>query len=353
MVKISACVIMRNEEKHIGDCLKSLYDQVDEIIVVDTGSEDQSVAIAKEYTEKLYFCPWTDDFSESKNFALAKTTGDWVVFLDADEYFSPNCQKNIRGIIEQYAGKQVDALQVPMTNIDIDHGNLPMDTFFSLRIFRRSQDLRYVGKIHENLLFSDGREKKIAYLQQNELLLYHTGYSAQRTKEKCQRNLLLLKKELAENPQRKFIYRYLADAYYGLSDYENAEKYARLDIRKNDNLEYEASRSYRILYEAARQLNRKEKNLKAILEDCMRRFPLLPDFYAEYAFRLYQQKKYSKALWYFLKAESLYNAYNDSREYCMLSKSMDVVYKIMAELFHRKGNELQEEAYKKKILHKI
>lgn len=83
--QISLVMIVRNESLRLAHCLESVKNQVDEIIIVDTGSSDDTLLIAKQYTEKVYSYPWNDDFSSARNYALAQVTCDWVLSLDADE----------------------------------------------------------------------------------------------------------------------------------------------------------------------------------------------------------------------------------------------------------------------------
>ena len=99
-MKISACYIVKNEEKTLGRSLESIRGQVDEIIVVDTGSEDRTMAVAKEYGAMVYQQPWEQDFAKVRNFALSKADGDWLILLDGDEYFTAETCQNIRSLLE-------------------------------------------------------------------------------------------------------------------------------------------------------------------------------------------------------------------------------------------------------------
>ena len=110
MAKISACIISFNEEKKIEDCLKSLVDIADEIIVVDSNSSDRTVEIAKKYTDKVI----TQDFLgyiEQKNFAIQHASHDWILSLDCDERLSPELQQSMLAIKENIA--QADAYKMP------------------------------------------------------------------------------------------------------------------------------------------------------------------------------------------------------------------------------------------------
>ena len=94
-MKLSACYIVKDAANALGKSLQSLRDSVDEIIVVDTGSVDASMETARQAGAKVYSYSWQDDFAAARNFALGKAGGDWIVFLDADEYLSPETADNL------------------------------------------------------------------------------------------------------------------------------------------------------------------------------------------------------------------------------------------------------------------
>ncbi|MFB5764080.1 glycosyltransferase family 2 protein [Paenibacillus medicaginis] len=87
---ISLCMIVKNEEPYLAQCLSSARSIVDEIIVVDTGSTDRSAAIASDYGAKVIHQPWDDSFSNARNRGLAEATCEWVLWLDADEVLDRN-----------------------------------------------------------------------------------------------------------------------------------------------------------------------------------------------------------------------------------------------------------------------
>lgn len=86
-IRLSQCMIVKNEEKNIQRALSWGKDIMWEQIVVDTGSTDRTVELAREMGAKIYHFSWIDDFSAAKNYAIEQAEGDWIVFLDADEYF--------------------------------------------------------------------------------------------------------------------------------------------------------------------------------------------------------------------------------------------------------------------------
>ncbi|HYF75279.1 MAG TPA: glycosyltransferase family 2 protein, partial [Candidatus Nitrosocosmicus sp.] len=83
---VSLCMIVKNEEKFLENCLKSVKDFVDEMIVVDTGSADRTVEIAKSHNARVFYFEWINDFAAARNYALDQATGEYVLVMDADEY---------------------------------------------------------------------------------------------------------------------------------------------------------------------------------------------------------------------------------------------------------------------------
>lgn len=97
---LSVAMIVKDEEHNIRRALESVKGVADEIVVVDTGSTDRTPKIVKEYTDRLYFHEWKNDFSEARNFSLKFPTCEWVLILDADEEVSEEFRKNIRDFLK-------------------------------------------------------------------------------------------------------------------------------------------------------------------------------------------------------------------------------------------------------------
>lgn len=280
-MRISACYIVRNEAAKLERSLASLEGAVDEIIVVDTGSSDDTVKIAEAHGAQVFHFPWQDDFSAARNVSLSKATGDWILVVDADEYFPEGMAKNIRPAVERY-GADADLLFFMRRELDADNGKLLLELYVP-RILRRVEGLAYEGIIHEEPRHQGADIERIAVIPPDALLMLHTGYSVSLSRAKGERNLTLLQKELASGRPRDSIYMYLAETYDGLDDEENALKYAWFDVNGGRKNLVFASRSYRILLRIlanrpeAYHERRKAANL------AVRDFPELPEFHAEYA----------------------------------------------------------------------
>ena len=151
-MKISACLIVKNEADNIGRCLDSLKGVANEIIVVDTGSTDNTKEIALTYGAKIFDYQWDNNFSNAKNFALDQATGDWIIFLDADEFFGKSTQKQLNSVLKHvHQNKALDEIVCKILNIEVQLGRIISENP-TIRIFRGKSGIKYEGAIHEQPL---------------------------------------------------------------------------------------------------------------------------------------------------------------------------------------------------------
>ncbi len=232
MIKISACTIAKNEARNIGRWVECVKPFADEIIVVDTGSTDNTKEIAVAAGAGIYDFIWCNDFAAAKNFALDKACGDWIVMLDADEYFDEPSQQKLRSFISNsHHDKKIAGFITPFLNIDVDNNNNVLSKSWQMRIFRKEKQLRFEGKIHESLQNFAPAGQARDFVVATELQFIHTGYSAALIESKLRRNLDLILKEVdeqgGEQPRQ---YGYLVDCYWGLKDYEKTIHYGLLAL---------------------------------------------------------------------------------------------------------------------------
>lgn len=308
-LKISACYIVKNEAKNLAKSIKSLKTQVNEIVVVDTGSTDNTIAVARKLGAKVYSFPWQDDFSQARNFALSKAKGDWLVLLDADEYFTANTAGNIRKIIRQ--AQQADALLIQMVNYDVDKAEI-QDYFYQLRIVRNQQGLHYEGKIHEELKLSEGKSMKFFRIPPELLEIYHTGYASSVSRQKLERNLKLLQQAVDNGQSEADLARYFCDCYLGLGDMEKCTYYGWLDVKKGRQSVNFGSRCHRVLmaYYGGRNDGESISKRRQLAEISVQQYPEVPDFWAEYSECFYQSGEYAQAITAMEKALQLMQDYH-------------------------------------------
>lgn len=151
MRTISLCMIVKNEEEVLAGCLESVRDLVDEIVIVDTGSTDQTKAIAAKYTSHIYDFDWIDDFSAARNYSFSKATSEYIMWLDADDVLLPKDQQAFRDLWGNLAG-DVDVISM-YYHTALDEKGRPLYLYRRNRIVRRSKNFRWHGAVHEYLEF--------------------------------------------------------------------------------------------------------------------------------------------------------------------------------------------------------
>ena len=291
-IKISACYIVKDAEKDLARSLASLSRHVDEIIVVDTGSSDGTIDVAKKFGAKIFNSPWQNDFATPRNVALEAATGDWIVFLDADEFFIDDTAKNLRAAVKLAQAEKVRGVFVKIVNVDADNGNKIQNTSTVMRLFANSPGVHYVGKIHEQVFVGDELLTDFIIVPAEMLTIWHTGYSEKKFRSKMERNLAALLDEFAVTDKPERIYGYLAETYNALGDATNAEKFARADVEAGTNF---FSNSIRILIEILSRDNSRADEFFKYLRVAVERYPKTPEFSAKLAEELARRGDYRAA----------------------------------------------------------
>jgi len=211
-MRISVCMIVKNEEENIERCLESIKEIADEIIIVDTGSADQTVRLAQKYTDKIFHHPWENDFSKARNLSSSYATGDWIFIIDADEEL---LTENSHLLLQAVRNKTIDAIQIQV--ISEFHQNRSESISNQTRLFRNNNYIYYEGRVHNRLV--GFKNPKIYPIR-----LIHQGYdlTPSQQKAKFQRTVSLLKKDLQDNPNNPLPYHYLSCSYLSMEMYQEA-----------------------------------------------------------------------------------------------------------------------------------
>ncbi len=220
MTNVSICIIGKNEEKNIENCLKSIPKEEFEIIYVDTGSTDKTVALAEKYTDNIFHFKWIDDFSAARNFSLQQASNDWILVLDCDESIT---ECNVLQIQQFTSSNPTDVGLIFRTNVTGEEETSNISYDLVKRLFNRKH-YHYEGTIHEQVVSNNDSEGTTKTIPLN---LYHTGYigTIEERESKALRNIELLKKALDNNPDDPYYLFQLGQSYYFLEKYEESIPY--------------------------------------------------------------------------------------------------------------------------------
>ncbi|CEH33293.1 glycosyltransferase [Romboutsia lituseburensis] len=218
---LSIVLMIKNEEKFLGKTLKAL-DKIrtkinTELIILDTGSTDKSVEIAKLYTEKIYFEKWNDNFAEMRNKSISYAKGDWILILDADEELL-ECERMI-DFFKSQLYKEYNCASVELKNINSEDGN-SYSKSLNLRLFK-NKDFRYEGAIHEQPMYKDPVYKNIAVFNHYGYLYVDEDFKY----KKLKRNEKILLKEMKKNSNNSYINFQLGKNFMAMNKKEEALYY--------------------------------------------------------------------------------------------------------------------------------
>ncbi len=213
---LSVCMIVKNESDNLGDALASFTPFADEIIVVDTGSSDNTKEIASRFTPNIYDFKWIDDFAAARNFAMSKATRSYQLWLDADDRISPENGNHINSLKQLFNGKK--GFYFLLENHQAD---APSSFCQQLRCIPLRPDLLFEGRIHEQIFPSAVRSG--LELITTDIVIRHVGYMTEEIRfAKAKRNLEILERERAAGKDHGGLYFFLALTHAPMGNREEA-----------------------------------------------------------------------------------------------------------------------------------
>ncbi|MCF7757111.1 glycosyltransferase [Paenibacillus xylanexedens] len=212
---VSLCMIVKNEERYIERCLESVKQVVNEIIIVDTGSNDATIDIANKYTTNIYSFDWVNDFSAARNFAIKHAKSDYILVMDADEYLEEDVDLQ-KDLIKDYDYYVFNIKNHMKFNRSFTHT--------AVRMFRNHADLKYENRLHEHLNLLENNDKYIGDI--SAFMIEHVGYMDEEILEekKYKRNLPLMKLEVQEHPTPYNLFN-MGKTYFGMNEFKKAVPY--------------------------------------------------------------------------------------------------------------------------------
>jgi len=240
-------MIVKNEEKYLEECLKSVENVVNEIIIVDTGSTDNTLEIAKRYNAKLFFFKWINDFAAARNYALKQCMGKWILYLDADERLN---KESINELFEIIKTKNNTAVFCGVISKDGKGSTSNLMSY--VRLFSNNPNIKFTGAVHEQIAPS---LKLCGYnFIYSGIKIIHEGYiiSDEELNYKAKRNLDILLIDYAKEQTGYKAY-HLGVSYVVLNRFDKAITYFIEAVKDNTLEPNHLSHCYRYL--AAYELN--------------------------------------------------------------------------------------------------
>ena len=311
---LSLCMIVKDEEEFLSNCLNSVKGIVDEMIIVDTGSSDRTIEIAEGFNAHVLYHPFTGDFSEARNVSIREASSDWILVLDADEEVDPDDAQKIRDLIKK---EKADGIYFTIQNKG--RNNRLSSIHYLVRLFRNDRGVLYEGKIHE---LAAVRGKTVF----SGLHINHYGYDQDTNTMtiKYMRDLSILEKDVEISPDNPISRYYLARTYSNLSRYDDALHHAQslLNIkgkkRPDPVLYFSTGRLLLDLHVKKGELDQ----AKTICRETLEMNPDHIDFLFVLARIFAQKEEYGSAV-------LTYRRYLNSREKIMNDPSLGFVFRTL------------------------
>ncbi|MFO0865021.1 MAG: glycosyltransferase [Gemmataceae bacterium] len=221
-------MIVRNKESNLGDCLRTVRDLVDEVVVVDTGSHDRTREIAKSFDARIVDFPWIDDFSAARNESLQHATSDWIFWMDADDRLDALNRERFKRLRPALPDGAF-TFMMKQRSVPEQAGNSPLVVDHA-RLFRRNPEVRWRYRLHEQILPSlrDAGTKMVF----TDLVIDHLGYSHSATRRaKLDRNLRILQLDLRDRPDDAFVAFNMAGTLLDMGQHPQAVPHLETCIR--------------------------------------------------------------------------------------------------------------------------
>ncbi len=228
---ISLCMIVRDARQSLETALSSVRPFVDEMVVVDTGSRDGSAQVAREAGAQVFDFPWRDDFSAARNFSIEKATGDWIFWMDSDDELPPESGPRLRRLVAEHPRRDAAFWVNVEQQSRLPDGRSQTTRHAHLKLFPRRREIRFVYRVHEQVAPS---VKKLGLpLKASSVTVRHSNAdrSPEGNRRRIERNLRLLKLDLAEHPEDAFVLLNLGMTYLHQPDgLATAAEYTRRSI---------------------------------------------------------------------------------------------------------------------------
>ncbi|MCM3194106.1 tetratricopeptide repeat-containing glycosyltransferase family 2 protein [Priestia megaterium] len=324
---LSVCMIVKNEEKVLNRCLDSIIGIADEIIIVDTGSSDNTKKTSFDYTDKVFDYQWNDDFSKARNFAASKARGEWILVMDADEFVDRESFITFRNQLQDRLVKE-NIFFVQIVNFLGEDGRSTSLNYHE-RLYRNDGKISYYRSIHELLKHENGVEIR----GKADLQIFHSGYmsSTVNEKNKSERNLQLLK---SIKEKEGIDYYFLGNEYYSLREFDKAISNYKKGYQIKENVYFEWVQKLLIRLIHCLHYTKKDQEAMDIINSCEDLFSNTVDF------KFLKGKIYANE-WKSGEAIKIFEFILNNKENLHAELSLDYLeqlpHRFLGELYEREG----------------
>ena len=286
-MRISLCMIVRQEEETLARCLESIADAVEEIIIVDTGSTDRTKEIARRFTDKIYDFPWVDDFAAARNFAFSKGAGEYLMWMDADDILPPEEKEKLLALKEDLRENPCDVVMM-LYDTGFDEEGKANFSYYRERLVRRCPRARWQGRVHEVIPpFGKVRYEEIHFVHRKE------------KQEYSDRNLRIYEKMLAEGEEfnaREWFY--YGRELFAHEKYEQAAEVFRAFLENSEGWLENKLEAVRLLAHCLQAIGKAEEGFLALLEG-LKLAPPTGEHCCEIGRYFYERGEWEQAIfWY-------------------------------------------------------
>jgi tetratricopeptide (TPR) repeat protein len=270
---ISLCMIVKNEERFLEACLRSVHGLVDEINIVDTGSTDRTIEIAERFGAKIIHREWRNDFSWARNESLAMATKRWTLVLDGDEEIAPESRRALMDL--RTVPAYLTVVYTRIHNDTTEHGAAAMMSHSLPRVFPTTPRIRYKGLIHETLVVDNGETRATAVISPIRIL--HRGYTLEiiGARKKDDRNAPLLERAAIENPEDSFSWFNYANYLIGHEQFDEgiAAMEKMVEMERGKDMRGYVPLGYVFLSGTYAQHRNDFEKALATIDECLERTP--------------------------------------------------------------------------------
>lgn len=295
--QISLCMIVKNEEKNLTDCLNSVKNLVDEMIVVDTGSTDKTKKIASDLGAKVYDYVWQDNFAEARNYALQFVHNDWILVLDADEVLTPQIIPQIEQVVQGENNLVVNLIRHEIGALSSPYSSVS-------RLFRKHPQILFSRPYHalidDSVIALRAEECHWQIIDLDEIAIEHYGYQPQviAGQDKTQRAKKAMESYLAEHPHDPYTCSKLGSLYLDLGEFKKGLNLLKTGLKSNLD---DPATTFELHYHLANAYVKGQQPIlatkhyqRAIAQPILEKLKL--GAYHNYASLCYQQKDYNNAI---------------------------------------------------------